>query len=145
MFSLQSPFSGLSLEKYLASAEIPSVSLDLTFVVFISVLLQLVVSRFRFLLAERGAWWGSYMRGAWFFGPCLSQARRYMHKNRAGLSNGLLNDHLHFCALLYVFPTFCRDSLLTTEKFPLSPSLASVCVSPSSLVVSDTSSSLVPI
>lgn len=36
-------------------------------------LLQLVVSRFRFLLAEKRVWLGSYVRGAWILGSCLSQ------------------------------------------------------------------------
>lgn len=49
--------------------------------VFIFVLMLLVMSRFRFLLAERGVWLRSCMRGAWIFGS-------YTH--RTGLELGYL-------------------------------------------------------
>lgn len=72
-------------------------------------LLQLVVSRFRFLLAEKGVWLGSYVRGAWILGSCLSQ-QSTIHKKLvwSGLSNDLLKDHLHFCELFYLFPIFLQ-------------------------------------
>lgn len=83
VFSLQSPFSGLSFKRHLVSAEIPSFpSTSLWFLLFVSssVLLQLVASRFGFLRAERGACSGSSMRGAWILGSCLSQARCHTHQ-----------------------------------------------------------------
>lgn len=63
----------------------------------------------------------------------------------AGLSNGLLKDHLHFCALLYVFLTFLQRFSAKADNFP-SPLFWSVSLCPpASLVLSDILSSFVPI
>lgn len=54
----------------------------------------------------------------WVLGSCV---RAPAHTNRpgAGLSNGFLNDCLHFPALFSVFfPTFCQDCLLPTPRSP---------------------------
>lgn len=77
------------------------------------------------------------------FGVLSQPSKALYTKNWSGVGYPMICERTIyiFVHCFIFFPSFCRDSLLTTDNSP--SSLANVCVSPS-LVVPDILSSFVP-